>query len=190
MKRSGPPPPPASPPPPPEDEDDGRRPGASWLRVTGVLGARAGSWNWEFIWRGKDGWGVDGVNGSGSRATLIVEMGSGEDSMPVVVFEGSAMTGVDGWISAGLMDGFAGLFDCLASLWAFVVKLSLTFFMPVVRLSISVDFELDGCFVGSVVLLVLEGTSTVPSIPNVARPFSARGDLRRTGVGLEPSARG
>jgi hypothetical protein len=62
--------------------------------------------------------------------------------------------------------------------------------MPVVKLSISEGFEPKFCFVGKLVLLVLVGTSTVPSFPSDDRPFSASGDFRRTGVGLEPSARG
>lgn len=188
MNRSGPLPP------PPEDEEDGGRPGASWLRVTGVLGAGVETWTCGWYGRDREGWGVDGANGSELMGWLLYEIGSGEEYRPTAP-EGSAMTGVAGWISVVLVavfvvGGFAVGFACLASLCAFVVKLSLTLFMPEVRLSISDLAELECCFVGNAVLLDLDGTSTVPSCPRDARPFSARGDFRRPGKGLEASARG
>jgi hypothetical protein len=137
---------------------------------------------------------VDGVNGSGSAVGLLYEMGSGEESRPAAL-EGSAMTGVAGRISVILVavfvvGGFAVDLACLASLWVFVVKLSLTFFMPEVKLSIPAVVDLECCFIGKAVLLDLDGRSTVPSCPRDIRPFSARGDFRRPGKGLEASARG
>jgi hypothetical protein len=132
------------------------------------------------------------VNSSGSLATLLSEIRSGEEVVPQAL-KGSATIGVAGLISEVLVvASLAASFACsLASFWALVVKLSLTFFMPLVKLSISDALELECCcFVGNATLLDLDGTSTVPSFPRDIRPLSPNGDLRRTGTGLEASGRG
>ena len=71
-----------------------------------------------------------------------------------------------------------------------MVKLSLTFLMPLVKLSISDAVEVEGCFIGNVVLLDLAGTSTVPSPPSDTLLLSASGDFLRPVAGLAISGRG
>jgi hypothetical protein len=78
---------------------------------------------------------------------------------------------------AAFMD--ATLAASLASLWAFVVKLILTLFMPDVKLSTS---KLTGASVGEgTMLLDLDGGST--------GPVSFNGDFRRTTEGFRVSTR-
>lgn len=140
---------------------------------------------------------MDGAKGSGCLGRLLSERGSGEDTGSVVALLGSAMVGVEGWVAAFLAGVFiievdfdAGFFCSFASLWALVVKLNLTFFMPLVKLSISDILEPEGCLDGNIALLVLGGTSIVPSFPSDTRPLSANGDFRRTGAAFGASDRG
>jgi hypothetical protein len=86
---------------------------------------------------------------------------------------------------------FVVAFACsLASLWAFVVKFNLIFFMPEVRLSTSEFWELEVSIDGNTTLLDRNGGRIGEYCSSDCALDSFSGDFRRTCEVFEGSARG